>query len=121
MRLKMGSVSMLGFLLAYVACAQPTINVQIEVNFLLGFIEGSGCEFFRNGIWHDSKTAQTHLRDKYNYLGAENLINTTEDFIDRAATESSFSGKPYQVRCNGKVTVTNKKWLSDELARFRTF
>jgi uncharacterized protein DUF5329 len=117
----MGSALMLGLLLVPVGHAEPSTNVQIEVNFLLGYVEGSGCEFYRNGTWHDSKTAQAHLRDKYNYLVARNLINTTEDFIERAATESSFSGQPYKVRCNGGVTVTSKQWLRDELERFRMF
>ncbi len=120
-RLTMGSVVMLGLFLVPVARADPPTNVQIEVNFLLGSIEGSGCEFYRNGTWNDSKTAQAHLRDKYTYLVARNLINTTEDFIEKAATESSFSGQPYKVRCNGGAPVTSNQWLRDELARFRTF
>ena len=120
-RLTMGSVLMLGLLLVPVARAEPPTSVQIEVNFLLGYVEGSGCEFFRNGAWYDSKTAQAHLRDKYKYLVARNLINTTEEFIERAATESSLSGHPYEVRCNGGATVTSNQWLHDELGRFRTF
>lgn len=121
MRLTTASALMLGLLLVPIARAEPPASVQMEVNFLLGYIEGSGCEFYRNGTWHDSKTAQAHLRDKYKYLVARNLINTTEDFIEWAATESSFSGQPYEVRCNGGATVTSNQWLRDELARFRTF
>jgi Family of unknown function (DUF5329) len=120
-RLTMGSVLMLGLLLVPVARAEPTTSVQIEVNFLLGYVEGSGCEFYRNGTWHDSKTAQEHLRDKYKYFVARNLIYTTEEFIERAATESSLSGQPYEVRCNGGAPVTSNQWLRVELARFRTF
>lgn len=101
--------------------AQPPASVQIEVNFLLGFIEGSRCEFYRNGTWHDSQEAQIHLRNKYNYLEVRNLINTSEDFIDRVATASSLTGTPYEVRCNGAATVNCKQWLQDELARFRSF
>ena len=121
MRLIKGSVLMLGLLLAAVARAEPPTNVQIEVNFLLGYVEGSGCAFYRNGTWHDSKMAQAHLRDKYKYLVAGNLVNTTEDFIERAATESSFTGLAYEVKCNGGATMTSKQWLRDELARFRIF
>ena len=116
----MGSVLMLGFLLPPFARAEPPTKVQTEVNFLLGFVEGSGCEFYRNGTWHDSKAAQEHLRDKYKYLVASNLINTAEEFIERAATESSFSGKAYEVRCNGGATMTSNQWLRKELARIRT-
>src|SRR5450756_883370 len=117
----MGSVLMLGLLMASVVRAEPPANVQMEVNFLLSDVEASGCEFYRNGTWHDSKAAQAHLRDKYKYLVAMNLVNTTEQFIERAATESSITGQPYQVRCNGGATVTSSQWLRDELARFRTY
>lgn len=112
---------LLGLLSLPAARAEPPVNVQIEVNFLLGYVEGSGCAFYRNGTWHDARTAQAHLRDKYNYLAARNLITTTEDFIDRAATESSLSGRPYAVRCNGGAMVTSSQWLRDELARYRSF
>ena len=40
-RLTMGSVLMLGLLLVPVARAEPPTSVQIEVNFLLGYVEGS--------------------------------------------------------------------------------
>lgn len=120
-RVAMSSVLMLGLLWLPVARADPPTNVQVEINFLLGYVEGSGCTFYRNGTWHDSQAAQVHLRDKYKYLAARNLINTTEDFIERAATESSLSGQPYEVRCNSNATMTSNQWLRDELARFRTY
>jgi hypothetical protein len=121
MRPNIAWVLMLGFLSPAVARAEPPANVQIEVNFLLGYLEGSRCEFYRNGSWHDSRAAQAHLRDKYKYLAASNLVNTTEQFIERAATESSLSGQPYEVRCNGGAAVKSSQWLRDELARFRTY
>jgi Family of unknown function (DUF5329) len=111
----------LGLLLPSVVCAEPPINVQVEVEFLLGYVEGSECEFYRNGTWHDPKAAQAHLRDKYRYLAARNLINTTEDFIEKVATQSSLSGQPYKVRCRSGATVTANQWLRAELARFREF
>jgi Family of unknown function (DUF5329) len=121
MRLATGSALVLGLSFAAIARAEPPTSVQIEVNFLLGFVEGSRCEFYRNGTWHDSRAAQAHLRDKYKYLVAGNLVNTTEQFIERAATQSSLSGKAYEIRCNGGATVTSSQWLRDELARFRTY
>jgi hypothetical protein len=116
-----GVFLMLGLMAAPPVRAEPPTSVQIEVNYLLGYIEGSGCEFYRNGTWHDSKAAQAHLRDKYKYLVARNLIDTTEQFIDRAASESSVSGLPYEIRCNGGAAITSKQWLREKLAHFRTF
>jgi hypothetical protein len=121
MRLTMASALMLGLLWVPVARAEPPAKVQIEVNFLLGYIDGSGCAFYRNGTWHDSKAAQAHIRDKYKYLAARNLINTTEEFIEKAASESSFTGQTYEVRCNGGAPLTSNQWLRDELARLRTY
>jgi hypothetical protein len=120
-RLTMGPLLMLGVLLAPGVRAEPSISVRAEVDFLLGYVEGSGCEFYRNGTWHDPKAAQAHLRDKYRYLAARGLIDTAEDFIEKAATRSSFSGEPYQVRCRDGATMTTNYWLHTELARFRTF
>ena len=118
-RLAMVLLLLLG--LAPVARAEPPKTAQMEVSFLLGFIEGSGCAFYRNGTWYDSRAAQAHLRDKYDYLAARNLINSGEDFIDRAATQSSFSGQPYQVKCNGGALIKSSQWLRDELVRLRGY
>jgi hypothetical protein len=80
-----------------------------------------GCEFYRNGSWTDSKTAQTHLRNKYKYLLENDLINSAEDFIEKAATKSNRSDQPYEVRCKGGARVSSNQWLLDELAQLRTF
>ena len=101
------------------ARAEAPVKVQNEVNFLLGYVAGSGCEFYRNGSWYDSQKAVAHLRDKYKYLNDRNLVNTTEQFIERAASESSFSGKPYQIRCSGGATVDSQQWLREKLVELR--
>jgi len=100
--------------------AAPPVAVQAEVNFLLGFVEGSGCQFQRNGSWHGSPAAQDHLRTKYGDLAARDLIQTTEQFIDRAATQSSLTGQAYRVRCADGKELTSQQWLRDELARLRS-
>src|SRR5579864_8157671 len=75
----------LGLTLAPVACAAPPVIAQTEINYLLGFIESSACEFFRNGSWYDAKKAAAHLRDKYEFMATGNRIQTVEDFIEEAA------------------------------------
>lgn len=119
MRLIMIIALVAGFMQAAIAHAVPPANAETEVNFLLGSVEKSGCEFYRNGTWHDSTSASAHLHDKYKYLLARNQIHAAEDFIDKVATKSSFSGQPYQVKCAGRTAVTSRQWLLDELARFR--
>jgi Family of unknown function (DUF5329) len=109
----------LGLTLLSAARGAVPMFAQTEINYLLGFIENSGCEFYRNGSWYDSKKAQTHLRDKYELLAARDQINTAEDFIEKAATKSSLSGRPYRVRCRGEDAVSSNPWLRDVLARYR--
>jgi hypothetical protein len=107
------------FLLTQIVRAQPPRSVQTEVDLLLATIESSGCEFYRNGNWHGPKAAIAHLHDKFDYLVARNLINTTEDFIERAATQSSLSGQAYEVKCAGGPSVTSNQWLRERLALLR--
>jgi hypothetical protein len=99
--------------------AATAMSMPSEVNFLLGFVERSGCDFQRNGSWYTAPQAQVHLRDKFNYLTARNHLETTEQFIEGAATESSLTGRPYMVRCNGAPIISSNQWLNDELLRFR--
>ncbi len=102
------------------ASAQETSQTtRKEITHLFEHLERSGCQFFRNGSWHDSKKAAAHLRKKYDYLLAKELVPTSEAFIDRAATRSSLSGKPYQVRCAGQVEIDSAIWFTTELARWR--
>src|ERR1700690_2941288 len=88
------------------AWAAPPSVAQIEINHLLGLIEQSGCEFFRNGTWYNAQRAQAHLRAKYDALAASDQIKTAEDFIEKAASISSLSGQPYQIRCGGGAAMT---------------
>lgn len=101
------------------AHAETPVAVQNEVNFLLGYIAGSGCQFYRNGTWYDSRKAHVHLRDKYKYLVSNDLADTTEHVIERAASKSSLTGTAYQIRCSGGPLVTSQQWLQDRLVDLR--
>jgi hypothetical protein len=98
---------------------QPQPLVQQEVSLLLAEVAASGCEFYRNGGWYDAAAAARHLRDKYQYLQARRPLKRTEDFIEQAASRSSFSGNAYRVRCPGQATVASRQWLLARLARLR--
>ena len=101
------------------ARAAPSPAVQQDVKHLLEYIEQSGCSFYRNGSWSDAKAAQGHVRMKYDALASQGKIVTAKDFIERAASESSFSGSPYQIKCGANAPVLSRVWLSDELARYQ--
>ena len=101
------------------AHAAPPAATAIEIAYLLGLIEQSDCKFFRNGNWYDAQRAQAHLRAKYEMLTATDQIKTAEDFIEKAASNSSMSGQPYQIRCGGGAATTTRQWFSAALARYR--
>lgn len=99
---------------------KPTPAASQEINHLIAYLKTSGCEFQRNGSWYDSAKAAEHLRGKYEYLLKKGWVVTPDDFITRAATESSMSHKPYQVRCAGKDAEPSASWLQAELTRYRS-
>jgi hypothetical protein len=104
------------------AAAQPAAipaRTQAEIEHLFQFISGSNCKFERNGSWHDMVAAREHVDMKYQVLRGRGQIDSTEAFIDGAASKSSLSGKDYLVQCSGAPIVPSRTWLRDELARFR--
>ncbi len=101
------------------ASAHPSPVVQQEIGQLLGYLEASGCEFQRNGQWHDARAARAHLETKYQYLLGRDQVQSTDDFIKRAATSSSVGGGVYNVRCANGVVQPSGVWLRRELVRFR--
>lgn len=65
--------------------------------------------FVRNGDAHTCEEAVSHLRLK---LGnTRNRINTAEQFIDKVASTSSITGKPYIVRIPGKSDENAQPYL----------
>jgi hypothetical protein len=111
----------LALYIAPVARAAPPSVAENEINHLLGLIEQSGCEFFRNGTWYDAQRAQVHLRAKYDALAANNQIKSAEDFIEKAASKSSMSGQPYQIRCGDGAVMSTNQWFNEALARYRRY
>jgi hypothetical protein len=114
-------VSALVLLLAspQITRSAPPALAQAEIQYLLTYVGKSDCQFFRNGSWHDAKSAQAHIRYKYERLAASDQITTAEDFIDKAATKSSISGQPYQVKCIGSDAMSTNQWLRAVLAQHR--
>ncbi len=105
---------------AFVASAAPTAKAQREIDGLIAALGDSGCEFERNGSWHDANKARAHLQKKYDYLRKRGMADTAELFIERGASKSSMSGKPYRVRCPGKAVDTAAHWFEQRLRILRT-
>ena len=90
-----------------------------EIAHLFTTLENSGCQFNRNGSWYSAKEASAHLATKYKYLQGKDLVPSAEKFIERAATESSLSGKAYQIKCADNVAQLSAPWFMAALAKYR--
>jgi len=92
---------------------------RAEIDALLNRLGASGCQFNRNGSWYSSAEAKAHLAKKLNYLVEKKKLDGTEQFIKLAASSSSMSGTPYQVRCGDSQPVASQTWLTTELQTIR--
>ncbi len=97
-------------LLALVGCGQAMAETTEEaLDRLLGKVAQSDCIFIRNGTEHDAADAADHLRLKSRR--GKKYYDSIDQFIDRLATKSSWSGKLYMVRCPGEELQPSSVWL----------
>ncbi len=95
-------------------------SVDAEIAGLFEALEQSGCRFARNGQWYDAARASKHLERKLDYLRGKGSIESTEAFIELAATGSSRSGKPYLVRCGEADAEPSRAWFLRQLQALRS-
>lgn len=98
--------------------AAPPPEARAEIAALIEALAGSGCRFQRNGSWYDGERARTHLQRKYEYLLRKDLVDTAEQFIERAASASSLSGRAYRVSCQGREQEAGP-WFRARLQQLR--
>ena len=101
------------------ASAAPTPKAKAEIAGLMDALANSGCRFQRNGSWHGATEARAHLQRKYDYLLKRDKVDTAEQFIERAASRSSMSGRAYRVQCNGREQDA-ASWFNGQLKRLRS-
>ena len=106
-------------LVAPTALAAPSQEAKREIQGLMDALSTSSCEFQRNGTWHGRDEARKHLQRKYDYLLKRDLADTAEQFIERAASKSSISGRAYQVRCPGQPMQPAAAWFKARLDALR--
>ena len=99
--------------------AAPNPAVQAEIEKLMAVLEGSGCDFNRNGSWYTAAEAKKHLLQKLAYLNDRTTLKSAEQFIEVGGSTSSMSGKPYLVRCPGAAPMASRQWLSLRLKEIR--
>ena len=92
-------------------------TVAVEVNYLINAVSESGCNFVRNGKEHTASEAVDHLQMKARR--GKRYYDTADEFIDRIASKSSWSGKPYLIQCDGQPAVTASDWFTRVLTEYR--
>ena len=107
------------FLYSSPLAADLASDTKKEIWHLFEYLEKSSCEFNRNGSWYKPDEAVQHIQKKYRYLIKRGLIKSTEQFIERAASRSSISGKPYMVKCDRDEPIETSIWFTEELKGLR--
>ena len=102
-----------------IAGAAPSADARREIAQLIGSLDGSQCQFQRNGSWYGPADARSHLQRKYDYLLKKDMVDSAEQFIERAASQSSMSGKAYRIRCPGQPEQTSAAWFGARLQSLR--
>ena len=92
------------------------LSEKAKIEALIARVEKlDGAVFIRNGSDYDAKTAAKFLRGKWGRNESE--IKTAADFIAKAATGSSTSGKPYLIRFKDGAQTECGVFLSTELKK----
>ncbi|MGI9320271.1 MAG: DUF5329 family protein [Thiogranum sp.] len=91
--------------------------VDKTVLHLIGHVSESDLTFIRNNDRYTSVEAAEHMNKKYQHFRED--IKTAEDFIERCASRSLLSGKPYLVINEQGKQVRTSEWLLAELADYR--
>ncbi|MFC0253135.1 DUF5329 domain-containing protein [Massilia consociata] len=119
-RSRLAALALLGAACLSANAAPTPATVRAEIEALLGRITASGCQFERNRSWHSGDDARAHLLRKLKHIeGRPETVTSTEQFIEFAASKSSFSGRPYRVRCGNGDPVESRAWLHRELKALR--
>ena len=114
--IRVAAVAALALILSCTALADE--STDREIDHLLNVVANSDCVFIRNGGEHDPDAARKHLSLKRRR--GKKYFSTADEFVDRLASSSSWSGKPYYIRCGDEVQQLAGDWFSAVLAKFRS-
>lgn len=88
-----------------------------EIDYLIASVGRNGCSFIRNGRRYSGRDARYHLESKRRRNA--HLFDSTEEFIERIASKSVTTAKPYLISCRGKERQTAREWFMALLAQYR--
>ncbi|MEB4677766.1 YfeK family protein [Enterobacteriaceae bacterium G50] len=108
--------ALVALLLTLPAWAKLNAHEEARINAMLDALsQQKELVFVRNGDEHTCDEAVSHLKLK---LGnTRNRIDTAEQFIDKVASSSSITGKPYIVKIPGKSDENAQPFLHALIAQ----
>jgi hypothetical protein len=96
--------------------AEKLATEKEKIEALIKNIENlKDATFIRNDSDYDAKTAAKFLRGKWQ--AQEKDVKTVVDFIDKVASVSGTSGKPYVIRFKDSREVKCGEYLKEELKK----
>jgi hypothetical protein len=112
----LGPALLLAAALVPVQARAAAMTETQKIEALIRHVEGlQDAKFVRNGSAYDAKTAGKFLRRKCEANKAD--IQTAEDFIAKAASISSTSGKPYLIRFQDGTETKSGDYLRAQLKK----
>ena len=88
-----------------------------EIDYLLATVAESDCTFTRNGKDYAGAKARDHLQMKRER--GKRYYHNTEEFIENLASKSSWSGKPYKIKCGDTPQSDAGDWFTALLMKHR--
>jgi hypothetical protein len=99
-----------------VQAQEKPVNEKQTIEALIKHVENmKDATFIRNDKQHDAKTAARFLRGKWEANEAE--VKTAEDFIEKCASISTTTGKPYLIQFKDGKRMKSGDYLRAELKK----
>ena len=96
----------------------PTAERQ-KIESLIKYVgDLKDTKFVRNGSSYEVSTAVRFLRGKWE--ANDDRVKTARDFIDKVASFSGTSGKPYLIRFKDSKEIPSREFLAAELQKIES-
>ena len=113
-------VLLLGLLLPFIVTGQTALGPERKkIDVLIKQVgDLKDAKFVRNGSTYEVSTAVRFLRGKWEANDAE--VKNARDFIDKVASVSGTSGKPYLIRFKDGREIYSRDFLLAELKKLES-
>ena len=98
-------------------CVADDATMNLEIDHILDTVAASDCVFIRNGKEHGPADAKDHLNLKRRR--GKKYFSNADEFIENLASSSSWSGKPYHIRCGDHEQQLASTWFNAVLSKYR--